>query len=81
MKQVLLRVTAVFAKIGFGKFTQPLRGYFFRPREVFLSQDALDPNIDGKRAQAFVGEEHHTISNLHANARQPAQPCPQIDIG
>ena len=32
MKQVLLRVTAVFAKIRFGKLTQPLRCDFLSTR-------------------------------------------------
>ena len=36
MKQVLLRITAVFAEIGFGKFTQPLRGYFLSTLKILL---------------------------------------------
>jgi hypothetical protein len=56
MKQILLRVTSMFAKIGFAKFAQPLRRHFLRPRKIFLPQNALDPDVDGKRAQTFVGK-------------------------
>ena len=37
MKQVLLRVTTVFAKIGFRKFAQPLHRHLPFPRKIFLS--------------------------------------------
>jgi hypothetical protein len=50
MKQVLLRVTAMFAKIGFAKFPQPLRVQFPGAREILLPQNALNPNVDRKGA-------------------------------
>jgi hypothetical protein len=36
MKQILLRVPAVFAKIRFGKLTQPLRRRSFSTRKIML---------------------------------------------
>ena len=56
MKQVLLRVTTMFAKIGFRKFAQPLRRRLSFPRKIFLSQNALDPDIDRESAQTFVSK-------------------------
>jgi hypothetical protein len=56
MKQILLRVTSMFAKIGFAKFAQPPRRYLLGPRKIFLRQNALNPDVDGKRAQTFVGK-------------------------
>jgi hypothetical protein len=56
MKQVLLRVTTVFAKIGFRKFAQPLNRRLPFPRKIFLSQNALDPDIDRESPQTFVGK-------------------------
>ena len=81
MKQILLRVSAVFAEICSGKLAQITGRHFSFPREIFFLQDALDPDIDRESAQAFVGKEHHTISNLCAHARQLAKLCPKIDIG
>jgi hypothetical protein len=56
MKQVLLRVTTMFAKIRLRKFAQPLHRCLPFPRKIFLSQNALDPNIDRESAQTFVGK-------------------------
>ncbi len=57
------------------------RVQFSRPRKIFSSQHALDPDIDREGAEAFVGKKHHTISNLRAHAGQRAQLCPKIGIG
>ena len=72
MKQVLLRVTAVLAKIGFGKFAQSQLGDFFLPRKILLFQNSLDPDVDWKSAQALVSKEHCTVSNLGSHAGQRA---------
>ena len=80
MKQVLLGIAAVFPKIGFGKFTQLLRRYFLPAREITLSQDPLDPDVDWERAEPLVGEEHHAVCDLHAHPRQIAQVLLKIAI-
>jgi hypothetical protein len=70
MKQVLLRVTAVFAKIGFRKFAQLQFGDFFLSREILLFQNSLDPDVDRKCAEAFIGKQHYTVSYLCSHAGQ-----------
>jgi hypothetical protein len=60
--------------------SQPCGVQFSRPREILFSQDPLDPNVDWERAQPLVGEEHHTISNLCAHARQLTQAHVKIGI-
>jgi hypothetical protein len=72
MKQVLLRITAVFAEIGFGKFTQPLRGHFPSTRKVLLSQNPFDPDVDRECAEPLVTKEHHAICDLRSDAGQCA---------
>jgi hypothetical protein len=80
MKQVLLRVAAMFAKIGVTKFSQPLRVQFLSAGKILLPQNAVDPNVDRKGAQAFVGEKHYAIGDLRAYAGQLTKLCPKIDI-
>src|SRR5947209_9580547 len=46
MKQILLRVPAVFAEIGFGELAKPLRVHLPSTRKIMLPQHALDPDID-----------------------------------
>ena len=70
VKQVLLRVTAVFAKIGFGKFAQHQFGNLFVPREILPFQNSLDPDVDRKCAEAFIGKQHYTISYLFSHPGQ-----------
>src|SRR6266571_4863960 len=81
MKQVLLRVTAVVPEIRFRKRAQPLWRHFSFSRKIFLSQDALDPDVNREGAQTFVGKKHHTISNLRTHAWQVAEVFSKIDIG
>ena len=81
MKQILLRVTAVFAKIRFRKFAQPQFSHFFLPRKILLFQNPLDPDIDWKCAQSFIGKEHYTIGNLHSHTGQRTQFLSEIGIG
>ena len=73
MKQVLLGITAMFAKVFLCERPQPCRVQFSRPRKILFPQNPLDPDVDRERAQALVGKEHHTISNLCAHARQLAK--------
>ena len=73
MKEILLRVAAVLAEVAVAKCAQPRGGDFARAGEVFLAQNALDPDIDRERAEAFVGEEHDAISDLGADAGQRAE--------
>ena len=80
MKQVLLRVTAMLAKIVLRKFTQLARGRLPFSRKIFLAQNALDPDIDRKRAQAFVGKQHDAVRHLCADAGQLAKTRAQFII-
>ena len=69
MKQVLLRVTAVFAKICFRKFAQPEFGDFFLPRKILLSKTLSIQTSNWKCAQSFVGKEHYAVGNLRSDSR------------
>jgi len=80
MKQVLLRVAAVFAKIYFRKFAQPLFCEFFLPRKILLFQNSLAPDVNRKCAQPLVGKEHYAIRYLRSYAGQRAQLFSKIGI-
>src|SRR5213076_2267447 len=80
MKQVLLGIPAVFPKIGFGKFTQLLCRHFLPAREITLSQNPLDPDIDWECAEPLVGKEHDAVCDLCTHTRQLAQVLPKIAI-
>src|SRR3954468_10985523 len=43
MKQILLRIPAVFAKISFAELVKSPRGHFLSARKIMLPQHALDP--------------------------------------
>jgi len=73
VKQILLRVAAVFAKIAFGKFTQLLCRHFPSTLQIMLSQNPLDPHIDRECAEPLVCKEHHAVCDLQAHARQLTQ--------
>ena len=81
VKEVLLRVAAVIAEIRLAKRAELLRRHLAFPGKIFLFQDALDPDIDRKRAQPLVGEEHHAISDFRADAGQLAESGPQGFVG
>src|SRR5881397_757490 len=81
MKQILLRVTTVFAKVCFGKPTQPRRAQFSSPPKILLFQNALHPHIDRECAEPLVCKEHHAICNLRSHTWQLAQVLPKIAIG
>src|SRR4029450_10935530 len=80
MKQILLRVPAVFSKVPVREFSQPLRGHFPSTREIMLPQDALDPDIDRECSQPFIRKKHHAICNLRPHARQRAQLFSKLSI-
>src|SRR5215471_11843172 len=80
MKQILLRVSPVFAKVRFGKFTQLLGRYFLSMRQVTLPQNPLDPDVDWERAEPLVRKKHHAICDLLAYAGQSTQFLSKIRI-
>ncbi len=80
VKQVLLRVSAVFAKIGFREFAQLLRRHFLSTRQIMLSQNSLDPDVDRECAEPLVCKEHHAICNLRSHTGQLAQIFSKIAI-
>jgi hypothetical protein len=49
MKQILLRIPAMFAEIRFRKLAEPLCRHFFSTREILLPQHTLNPHIDWER--------------------------------
>src|SRR4051812_22112554 len=49
MKQILLRVTAMFAEIFLHKLTQLQRCWFPFSRKILFPQHSLDPDIDRER--------------------------------
>src|SRR4030095_12600213 len=73
MKEILLCVAGVVAEVAGGEFAQPAGGDLALSREVKLSQHALDPDIDGERAQSLETEKQRAIRHLLADAGQPAQ--------
>jgi len=81
MKQVLLRITGVFAEIGFRKFTEPLCRDLLLAREITLSQNPLDPDVDWECVQPLVGKEHHAICDLGSHAGQRAYVISKLAIG
>ena len=80
MKQILLRVPAVFAEIRFGELPQPLRRHFPSTRKIMLPQHALDPDIDRECSQPLIRKKHHAICNLRPHAWQRAQLFSELGI-
>src|SRR6266550_7744761 len=72
MKQILLRVSAVFAEIGFGELAKPLRAHLPSTRKIMLPQHAFDPDIDRECSQPLMRKKHHAICNLRPHAWQSA---------
>jgi hypothetical protein len=62
------------------EFLQFAGAKFAAAREVFLPQDALDPDVDRESAQSFIGEKHHAIGHLGADPRQLAKSRPQLVV-
>ena len=72
MKQILLRVPAVFAEIRFRELPQAPRGHFLSTRKIMLPQHALDPDIDRECSQPLIRKKHYAICNLRPHAWQRA---------
>src|SRR5512144_3047314 len=81
MKQILLRVSAMFAEISFGELPQPLRANFPSTRKIMLPQHALDPDINRECSQPFIRKKQHTVCNLRPHAWQRAQLFSELGIG
>jgi hypothetical protein len=81
MKQILLRVPAMFPKIGFGKFAQPPRCHFLSTPQITVPQNALDPDVDWECAKPLVCKEHHAICDLRSYARQSTELFSKAGIG
>src|SRR5438094_2129580 len=73
MKQILLRMPAVFAEIRFRKLTQPLCRHLLSTREILLPQHPLNPHIDREGPQPLVRKEHDAICDLRAHSWQRAE--------
>ena len=73
MKQVLLRVPAVFAEISLGEQPQALRSYFLSAGKIMLLQYTLDPDINRECAQPLIRKKHNAVCNLRPHAWQRAQ--------
>src|SRR5688500_11047370 len=74
MEDPLLGVAAKGTKVFVGEVAQePWRDLAPRPREVEFPESPLDPHIDGKDAEPFIGEEERTLRDLWTHPRQFAQ--------
>src|SRR5439155_25038520 len=80
VKQILLRVYAVIAKVGFREFAQLPRRHFLSTRQIMLSQNSHDPDVDWECAEPLVCKEHHAICNLRPYTGQSAQIFSKIAI-
>ena len=49
-------------------------------RKILLAQDSLDPDVDRKSAQAFVGKEHDAVGHFRADAREGAKLGPEFVV-
>src|SRR6267143_570715 len=81
MKQVLLRVTTMRAKIGRRELSQRLRRHSGLCAEILFAQYPLDPDVDRKRIDPLIGKQHHAIRDLRPHSGEIAQPFPQIRDG
>ena len=80
MKQILLRIPAVFSEVRFRELPEPLRGHFLSTRKIMLPQHAFDPDIDRECSQPLIRKKHHAICNLRPHAWQRAQLFSKLGI-
>jgi hypothetical protein len=73
MKQVLLGIPGVPTEILLAKRGKLGWADFRFLREIFLSQNARNPNIDRHHFQPAESEQQDTVCNLIANAREAAE--------
>jgi hypothetical protein len=82
MKKILLGVAAMCAEMFRREVAQFFRGHATTaPREIFFEKDALNPDVDWERAQAFVGEKHDTVGHFASDPRKRAKLVSQFFIG
>src|SRR5436190_22815725 len=67
MEEVLLSVATVGAEVFGGKPTQATRGHLAFAREIDLSKDALDPDVDGEGAKSSEAEEQCAVRDFFAH--------------
>src|SRR5437879_3954614 len=75
MKQRLLRVAGVDAKVGVNEMTQ-LRGGGSAVRKVELTQRLHHPDIHRERLVESVGKEENAVGDLQADAGKSREPAP-----
>src|SRR2546423_2993799 len=80
MKQILLRVATMCAKIICSEIRQHLSSHLALPDKIFFAQDSFDPNINRERCDSLKGEEHNAIRHFHPDARELAQLLPQFPV-
>src|SRR6266436_2282749 len=80
MKQILLRVPAVFSEVRFRELPEPLRGHFLSTRKIMLPQHALNPDIDRERAQALISKKHHAVCDLRPHPWERAELFSKLSI-
>src|SRR5438094_9592654 len=80
MKQILLRVPAVFAEIIFGEDAKPLRRHLFSTGKIMLRQHALDPDIDRECPKPLICKKHDAVCDLWSHTWQRAQLFSEFDI-
>src|ERR1041385_7186688 len=81
MKQILLRVPAMFSEVRLRELPQPPCGHFLSRRKIMLPQHSFDPDINGERSQPFIRKQHHAIGNLWPHAGQRAESFSELGIG
>src|SRR2546421_7011848 len=77
MKQVLLGVTGIRAKVRFGESAQPV-GAHAPAWKIKLPQRFHHPYVHRKRRMECAGKEQDTIRDFPADAGQLHQFCPGI---
>src|SRR5438034_6624799 len=73
MKQILLRIPAVFSEVRYRELPEPLRGHFLATRKIMLPQYARDPDIDRECSQPLIRKKHHAVCDLRPHPGQHAQ--------
>ena len=81
MKQILLSVTTMVAKMIFAKVAHSLRVQPSCAWKILLPQNPLDPNVNRERPQTLVRKKHHAVGDLGTDARQLAKLLAKIEIG
>src|SRR2546423_10273262 len=70
MKKILLGVTRLRPKMGFGKSMEPFEGNAPLVK-VKLTQRFQHPNVHRKRSRKSISKQQNAIGDLASNSRQP----------